>query len=534
MISKIFRKGSLLLVAALLTFHTSCSDYLDVEPTNALLTNTFYKTEAQVDFALNGLYGSLKPVAKYQFCLSEMRSDNIWITAETRQNDYVDIATFNVNGLLTDATIRTAWSEYYTTVAAANTLLEKIDDVEFADENVKVQYMAEAHFVRALAYFDLVRFFGNIPLAEHVLTTEEAFRLGQSPAKDIYEQLIVPDLQYAVEHLAETATDYLGANHPERATKVAAQALLGKVYMTMAGFPLYQTEMKTRATKLFLDVINYAEENGKYWAADMDEWNNMWIHDNDNKYFIFEIQYITQKDEGNPMVTLSVPQNPGTDWCSYNLVTGTHLYIEKGLQNHFIERDATTNEYIDQRIGGTMNIRTGAGEDNEAYTPTGNTFFVKFFENRLKRAAMGYSDMDAQIVDRTYWPQNWPIVRLEDIMLLYAECVGTTTKGYEMLNKIRTRAGLPELSGLSEDEFQTAVDNERRYELAEEGQRWHDLVRHNTFVETIKAMFENDDTTVDGTYRALTGRVTTDMYLYPIPQSQIEVRAGLYQQNPGY
>lgn len=534
---KINKSVSSLIGAALITIHctlfTACSDYLDVDPTNALMTGTFYKTESQVNFALNGLYGSLKPVAKYQFCLSEMRSDNVWISADTKQNDYVDIAMFNANGLLTDATIRTAWADYYTIVASANTLLEKIDDVEFKDEAVKTQYKAEARFIRALAYFDLVRFFGNIPLAEHVLTVEEAFRLGQSPAKDIYEQLIVPDLQFAVENLDETAKDYQGTAHPERVTKVAAKALLGKVYLTMAGFPLNQTERKAEAARLFKEVIDYADANGKYWAADMDEWQKMWIHENDNKYFIFEIQYIAEKDEGNPMVTLSVKANPGNDWCSYNLITGTYIYIEKGLQNHYIER-GEDNSYIDQRIYGTMNTRTGTGEDNESYTPTGNTFFVKFFENRFKRADLGYSDMDAQIVDRTYWPQNYPIIRLEDIMLLYAECVGPTLDGYEMVNKIRNRAGLPSLTGLGDDAFQKAVANERRYELAEEGHRWHDLVRHNTYVETIRNMFDADDTTVDGTYRALMSRVTEDMYLYPIPQSQIEVRAGLYQQNPGY
>ena len=76
--------------------------------------------------------------------------------------------------------------------------------------------------------------------------------------------------------------------------------------------------------------------------------------------------------------------------------------------------------------------------------------------------------------------------------------------------------------------------NERRYELAEEGHRWFDLVRQNKYVETLKAMFINDDTTTSGTYAAFANRVTKDMYLYPIPQSQIEVREGLYTQNPGY
>ena len=181
-----------------------------------------------------------------------------------------------------------------------------------------------------------------------------------------------------------------------------------------------------------------------------------------------------------------------------------------------------------------MNIRTSKGEDNEDFTPTGNTFYVKFFENKLKRADLGYVDMDATIVDRSYWPQNYPVIRLEDIMLLYAECVGNTDEGYDMLNKIRLRAGLPELYELSDEAYQDAVADERRYELAEEGHRWHDLVRQEKYVETLQEMFARDDKTMDGTYKAFISRVTKDMYLYPIPQSQIEVRTGLYTQNPGY
>lgn len=523
----------LMMVASTLAV-SSCKDYLEVEPTNAIRTGSFYQSESQVDGALVGLYGTLKNLPQYMFSLSEMRSDNVWITADVKQNDYVDICTFNANGLLTDNTIKNAWAAYYTTVASANTLLEKMGEITYSREDTQQQYEAEARFIRAMAYFDLVRFWGNIPAATKALTTDEAFALGQSTDQEIYEQIIVPDMEFAVKNLAETAFDHLGQSHPERVTQIAAKAMLGKIYLTMAGFPLNQTDKKPLAQSLFKEVIDYADANGKFWAADMDEWNRMWIHENDNKYFIFEVQYIAEKNEGNTMVCLTVPSNPGTDWCANNLVTGTHLYIERGLQNHFIERDEESDEYIDKRVYGTMNTRNGQGEDNEAYTPTGNTFYVKFFENKLKRAELGYSDMDANIVDRTYWPQNYPIIRLEDIMLLYAECVGGTTEGYALLNKIRQRAGLEALSGLTDDEFQTAVANERRYELAEEGQRWHDLVRQNSYVQTIQDMFENDDTTVDGTYKKFKQRVTADMYLYPIPQSQIEVRKGLYKQNPGY
>lgn len=235
------------------------------------------------------------------------------------------------------------------------------------------------------------------------------------------------------------------------------------------------------------------------------------------------------------MVALSVPSNPGTDWCGNNLVTGTHVYIERGLQKHFIEKKQGSNDYLDQRAGGTLNLKETVDEDGNIITSKGNTFYVKYFESKIKRAKLGMTDMDASIVDRTYWPQNFQLLRIEDIMLLYAECVGNTTEGREMVNRIRHRAGLADIeASLSEAEFQKAVQDERRYELAEEGVRWFDLIRRNEYVNTIKQMFNDNDDTVNGTYKQYASRVTADMYLYPIPQSQIEVRKGLYTQNKGY
>ena len=303
----------------------------------------------------------------------------------------------------------------------------------------------------------------------------------------------------------------------------------------MAGFPLNDTAKKAEAQQLFKEVIDYATARNKYWMADMDAWNQSWLHENDNKYAIFEIQYIAEAGQGNPMVTLTVHSNPGTDWCGNNLVTGTHVYIERGLQRHFIAKDEITGEYIDKRADGTLNLKETVDEDGNIVTSEGKTFYTKYFESKVKRAKFGMSDMDATIVDRSYWPQNFQLLRIEDIILLYAECVGNTIEGRELVNKIRRRAGLANLDiNLSEEEFQKAVQDERRYELAEEGVRWFDLVRRNEYVDTIKQMFINDDDTENGTYRQYANRVNADMYLYPIPQSQIEVRKGLYTQNKGY
>ena len=123
-------------------------------------------------------------------------------------------------------------------------------------------------------------------------------------------------------------------------------------------------------------------------------------------------------------------------------------------------------------------------------------------------------------------------------MLLYAECVGNTNEGYHCLNLIRTRAGMSTLTGLSPQQFQVAVLSERRHELLGEGQRWFDQVRLNTFVDDIKTKFINYRDLRDGShsanYTVYANRVTPDMYLYPIPLSQIQVHQGLYTQNKGY
>jgi starch-binding outer membrane protein, SusD/RagB family len=514
---------------------SACSDYLDVTPKDKNSTENFYKTEAQMDQALTGVYGGLKQVSLYALQMSEQRSDNMWITNDTKQNDNVDIALFNADALVKDNTIQNCWADYFSIVAAANKLLDELDSGVLSDKKVETEDRAEARFLRALAYFDLVRYFGRVPAPTHSLTTTDAFSLGQSEAKEVYENIIVPDLRYAVDNLSLTAPkDYQGTAHTERATKNAAKGLLAKVYLTMSGFPLNMKEKKDSVAVLCKDIIDYAEKNNKYWAKDMDEWNKMWIHENDNKYFIFEVQHIAASGQGN-LYTANCMTKPSTSvYCNPNLIIGNvHIYAEDSLRNHFMQTDEG-GITLDQRSWGTISTSSIASEDNPT-VDNDHLVFVKFFENKVKRAELGYTDMDATVIDRTYWPQNFPILRLEDVMLMYAEVVGNTAEGMRMVNKIRNRAGLESLPmALTEEEFQDAVANERRWELAGEGVRWHDLVRRNIYVETLQSMFENDDDTADKSYTNIAKRVTKDSYLYPIPQQQIQIKEGLYKQNPGY
>lgn len=513
----------LLVLATVLFCFSSCEDFLDVKSPSSRPTDDFYSTPNQCEQALLGIYNGLMPLSEYYILLCEGRCDDVWTEpADDKQRDYVDISVFNPS-IYTISTLNSAWNDLYKIVARANLFLEKIESVEFPeveDIDVKSTFIAEARFLRAYAYFDLVRFFGRVPVSLHSLTVDEAMSLKQSEDFEVYANAIIPDLQYAIENMRKQAYTADGSKaEAGRATLVAAKALLGRVYLTMSGFPLYDSAKEAEAQKLLKEVIDYAEKEGLYWNDSRESWPHIWISDNDNKNHIFEIQYVSEKDYGNPMVFISVP-NVGTDYIGIQM-SGNRITCSDALAALY-EQNPNDIRY-------------------EYTVDPDKNYFTKFFEHKIKRKELGYTDIDGLIVDRTYFPINYPLIRLEDVMLMYAEIVGPTAEGIEMVNRIRTRAGLGELSGSqrTEEAFAVAVDEERRRELAFEGIRWHDIVRHNTYVECVTAKF-NDYIYDDGgnvihpeAIKYLSN-IQPGTYIYPIPDTQMKAHPGLYEQNEVY
>ena len=521
------------LILCLGIFFSSCSDWLEVEPMNTRSINYFYSTPSEMEQALMGVYNGLLPMSEYYWFMSELRSDNAWCGGGTSvQRDYVEISIFNKN-IYQLSTLNDAWLDLYEIVSRANIFLSKVGGVEITVGGVKEQQIAEARFLRAFAYFDLVRYFGRVPLSLSPLSINEAMRLGQSEATEIYEKAIIPDLEYAITHLTDTPIDYLGKPvEAGRVTLQAAQAMLGRVYLTMAGYPLYDVEKKVKAKELFEEVIDYADAKKKFWAKDAEEWKNIWISDNDNKYHIFEIQYIMAANYGNPMVYWTSP-SVSTDYISISM-SGNGSVCAAPLDNFFKEERNEKNEYLDVRCLATIDtIKTFP--NGKKYS--GEDFFIKFFEHKIKRTQLGYGDIDAQIVERGYFPINFPLIRLEDVMLMYAEIVGPTERGIDMVNRIRKRATGKELTDEEKESeaFQKCVDNERRKEFAGEGIRWHDLVRHND-MQPIKNKFYYyaEKYGGDPMIMSYADRVKRGTHIYPIPDHQMKVNEGLYQQNEAY
>lgn len=516
------------IVIAVLLCCSSCEDFLDVESPTSRQTDKFYSTPNQCEQALLGIYNGLLPLAEYSVLLCEGRCDDVWTEpADDKQRDYVDISVFNPS-IYTIGTLNDAWNDLYKIVARANLFLEKIEGVEFAgieDENIDVKssFMAEARFLRAYAYFELVRYFGRVPVSLNSLTVDEAMSLPQSEDFEVYENAIIPDLEYAIANMDDKAYTATGGNaEAGRATLPAAKALLGRVYLTMSGFPLYDSEKEEKAKELLKEVIDYAESENKYWSDTREEWPHIWISDNDNKNHIFEIQYVSEKNYGNPMVFISVP-NVGTEYIGIQM-SGNKITCSDGLADLYEQNPN------DIRYEYTVNQEGKGGK-----------YFTKFFEHKIKRKELGYTDIDGLIVDRTYFPINFPLIRLEDVMLMYAEIVGPTNEGIELVNRIRKRAGIAELSESqkTKEGFPVAVDEERRRELAFEGIRWHDIVRHNKYVECVTKKFtsyiyDEEGNVLHPNYVKYLSNIQPGTYIYPIPDTQMKAHPGLYEQNEAY
>ena len=165
------------LILCLGIFFSSCSDWLEVEPKNTRSINYFYTTPSEMEQALMGVYNGLLPMSEYYWFMSELRSDNAWCGGGTSvQRDYVEISIFNKN-IYQLSTLNDAWLDLYEIVSRANIFLSKVGGVEITVGGVKEQQIAEARFLRAFAYFDLVRYFGRVPLSLSPLSINEAMRL---------------------------------------------------------------------------------------------------------------------------------------------------------------------------------------------------------------------------------------------------------------------------------------------------------------------------------------------------------------------
>lgn len=481
----------------------SCKkDLLNTVPISFNADNNFYKSESDFDKAISGVYNKLLSFPDINnIYLSEIRSSNFYIPRQSAQRDYFNISGFEVTSQL--VTLQTAWGNDYALIGRANELLDKIAAFTYADSTKKKRIMGEARFLRALSYFELVKAFGPVPLVDHQISSSQAFNYPRVGIDTVYN-FIVDDLSYAASALPST---YTGADIG-RATRWAALGLLGRAYMFMAGYPLNKTACFTNAQNVLKQVLN-AENTGWKFAAN---YSDLFKTANDNKYNLFEVQYIS----GGTGLGSVVPGEGVPLDVDKNIMPYGYYYIAGG---DFASDDLIRSyEPGDKRKFQTIDTIYR----NTSHVYVKQKWFRKFLDSTAISTMTSSSD----------WGINYPLLRGEDVMLMYAEAVNETNSGptqeaIDIVNRIRTRASLPNLADTakaSHDAFKLALEHERRSEFAWEGLYWWDLVRTGRCMTVMNPWLQvNYQKTIDAT-----------QYIYPVPMSEMLIKPGLYYQNSGY
>lgn len=538
----------------------SCQDFLNTPPVDQLPGEGYYTTPAHVEEGVRGVYAKLIDIELHQYIsFSEDRSDNVWVdpmangTRTCSESSY-----FRITPSYDD--VSTLWANWYSVINNANTVLEAAESVTFSDEAIKNQFMGELYFLRGFAHFELARMFGNVPAVDHVLSNSEAAQLKQSTPLEVISNRVIPDLVKADELLPyEDGMKDAGGNaivRQGRADKIVAKAMLARVYMTLKGWPFNDATAKESAKTYLDEVLGYSTQNGnKYWAPTIEEWQKQFLTSPDisNQYQIFAIQHtVNNGNKASANSGMSLYQQYFPDGGSYSGATNggemSPIYPEallayeytshddpRGLGFAFLnhmDADASKPEHMPLEITITYD-----GQEVKSFENGINCKWIPFKAKRESLGIMDFSDASLGSSPKG-WPLNFPIIRLEDMMLLRAEIYvedGQVSDAMKLVNRIRERAGIePRSESATAEDAMEYVKTERRLEFYLEGVRWFDEIRYGEWEEATKAKF--DRYMIEGADRNGVSRnnVRGQRYLLPIPFSEMSARPGLYVQNPDY
>lgn len=471
----------ILALVLLLSWHTSCNDWVDIKPENELIKQEFWKTSDDVMSVMAAAYDALRETTIKSFLLGEVRADFLFVSGGS-WGDYARIGVSDINS----TNDKVKWQEYYNTINLANTVMYYAPVVQDLDKTLTDEIVndmaAQMLFLRSLSYFYLVRLWKDVPLVLFPTISDTVdFYIPKSPEHVVLKQ-IERDLKRAS---ALASTDLvLGDIIPYmgRANKYAIQALLADVLLWLEDYPL---------ALAYCDSIM---ESNKFGLENINDWFDLYYPGNSTIESLFEIQY-DDKIEGQ--------ENPMYD----DLLRRVGVYpsalalYDEDNDIRLCDREAPMWKYIGQdETGSGLRARTGAERD-----------------------------------------ANFVYYRYVDVLLMKAEALAETRDFEEanyLLRIVAERAGTTHTETYNRDSFLNALLNERAREFGGEGKRWFDLLR---FAK--KNNFENKQDLIDillgkasdaNELAIMRTRVIDTMsYYLPIYEDEIQYNKNLVQ-NPFY
>lgn len=496
-----------------LVFCSCNEEFLQVTPESSITDANFFKEQSHFEQALVGAYASLRGVkgGRSAHLMGEMRSDNTFYEYNSTDRGVQYIAWELLDNFLDDASgpvISEMYNNAYTSISRATAIIDNVPKVELRPEFAD-RAIGEAKFIRALCYFDLVRFFGGVPLYLSQVTGASDAYLPRSTVEEVY-QAIESDLKDATSKLAPPTFPQQG-----KANRGAAKMLLADVYLTQKKYELAQVELS--------DVVSMGYDLLPNYASVFDLANKNSVES------IFEIQYqMGNQGQQSSFVYWFLPI---TDDAS--LLTGTQGRVASGGWNVPTQEMIDAYEPNDERLEGSISIIQGTGPVGQmviesVHSPVGYTtpagkrsyrFINKFLNPH-------------SLINNT--DDNFPVYRYSEALLAMAEVLNELNRSSEALpylNRVRSRAGLPNVAETDQETLRDIILHERRVELAFENKRWHDLVRSGTAIEVmnqngayLKPLFGH---LPDNSYK-----LTQENLVFAIPLREILI--GNLEQNTGY
>lgn len=491
----------------------SCKKQLQEQAFSSVVSENFYKTSSDAISALYGVYNELNRANtdwdNYMYSMVFVPSEYV----ETKVVQRKVYSNFKYG--TSDATIEAVWKQAYVAINRANAVIDNVPTISMND-SLKKEIVAEAKFIRALSYFNLVRLYGGVPMRVHQTVSLADGYLPRSTASQVYD-LIISDLTEAETNLP----DVRPSTEAGRVISGAASGLLGKVYLTMAGNPLKQTDKWSLAR----DKFKYIMDNKARWGYTlMTSYKDVFsLTNQNNKEIMFSIQFSHVTGQGSVLAFYCAPLNSP-------FATGNgqyHFGFTPTFYNLFAASDTirrnTTMVYSYTDINGKLVTYNKAPKLDSYQEPFG--------------IALGKYQDGTGAPSNVNHANDIIVLRYADILLMFAESENEVNNGpdqaaIDAINQVRARAKttLASISNTNYNTyglFQAAIRKERLFELSGELTEFFDIQRWGTL-----------QTTIANSPEAITAKTTFDnkYYLYPIPLSEIDANPliGQQNQNPGW
>ncbi|MCR8666818.1 RagB/SusD family nutrient uptake outer membrane protein [Aestuariibaculum sp. M13] len=501
----------------LVSMFTSCEDDLNQIPLSQGTTENFYSTQNDFEQALNATYSiAFHGSGTYGYGnrvlnLSETRSDNYYATTQASR-DWEGINNF-FTSLSSNGLVREAYVSNYNAIYKANQFIEQIalkgNEVIPVDAE-RTAMEAEAHFLRAFCYFDLLRWYGRVPLIDKTLSPQEVATVERTAVTEVYN-LIISDLEFAVANLPEP--DAIAAADYGRVSKYGAKGILALVYMTRssADYGIQGSTLGLDEWSKAYQQLNDIKASGKYAFSD-------------NYEAIFRVEGSSNKEN---VLVVPYTQNTGNG-------VGSNFMVELGYEPYFASLGLSQQGSLEYRPISSSFLSTFDETDErrnfgivEDFTVASGTLAGDYFD---RPTSIKYIDVSRYGNGREDWGVDFIVMRYTDVLMLMAECTlhgggGSQADVDDIVNDVRERAGLArDASNITLDQLFA----ERRKEFFGEGTRWFDLIRSGNAVTTMNAWKNLEDTSNS------IGTINENSLLYPIPLQEMLAAPDLYDQNPGY